>query len=63
MEMNAGSPTLEVRYGSELYCRFRLDPDNADREGDVLLIGDLSCTPDTLADTTIVEAGSAKQRS
>ncbi|NUT82473.1 CS1-pili formation C-terminal domain-containing protein [Pseudomonas brassicacearum] len=63
MEMNAGSPTLEVRYGSELYCRFRLDPDNAHREGDVLLIGDLSCTPDTLADTTIVEAGSAKQRS
>ncbi|AEV64685.1 CS1-pili formation C-terminal domain-containing protein [Pseudomonas ogarae] len=63
MEMNAGSPTLEVRYGNELFCRFRLDPDNAGREGDVLMIGDLRCTPDTLADTTLAEAGSAKQRS
>lgn len=62
MEMNAGSPTLEVRYGNELFCRFRLDPDNAGREGDVLMIGDLRCTPDTLADTTLAEAGT-KQRS
>jgi hypothetical protein len=53
MEMNAGSPTLEVRYGSELLCQFRLDPDNASREGDVLMIGDLRCTPGTLADTTL----------
>ena len=51
MEMNAGSPTLEVRYGDRLLCQFRLDPDNAGREGDVLMIGDLRCTPDTLADS------------
>ena len=63
MEMNASSPTLEVRYGSELFCRFRLDPDNVEREGDVLMIGDLRCTPDTLADTTVAGADSAKQRS
>ncbi|QBZ91636.1 pilus assembly protein PapC [Pseudomonas viciae] len=51
MEMNAGSPTLEVRYGNDLLCQFRLDPDNASNDGDVLLIGDLRCTPDTLAGT------------
>ncbi|MDT8907285.1 TcfC E-set like domain-containing protein [Pseudomonas sp. CCNWLW56] len=49
MEMNASSPTLEVRYGNDLLCQFRLDPDSASREGDVLMIGDLRCTPDTLA--------------
>jgi hypothetical protein len=49
MEMNASSPTLEVRYGNELFCRFRLDPDSVSREGDVLMIGDLRCTSDTLA--------------
>lgn len=63
MEMNAGSPTLEVRYGSELFCRFRLDPDNTEREGDVLMIGDLRCTPDTLADNSLGEAGKDRQRS
>jgi len=63
MEMNAGSPTLEVRYGSELFCRFRLDPDNTEREGDVLMIGDLRCTPDTLADNSLGEADKDRQRS
>ncbi|WP_454846457.1 TcfC E-set like domain-containing protein [Pseudomonas farris] len=52
MEMNAGSPTLEVRSGNQLLCQFRLDPNNARRENDVLMIGDLRCTPDTLADAT-----------
>jgi hypothetical protein len=50
MEMNAGSPTLEVRSGDQLLCRFRLDPNNARRENDVLMIGDLRCSPKTLAD-------------
>jgi hypothetical protein len=52
MEMKAGSPTLEVRYGDQLLCQFRLDPSGARRENDVLMIGDLRCTPDTLADVT-----------
>ncbi|MNX68266.1 hypothetical protein D3C86_994350 [compost metagenome] len=52
MEMNAGSPTLEVRFANQLLCQFRLDPNNALRENDVLMIGDLRCTPDTLADAT-----------
>ena len=58
MEMNAGSPTLEVRRGEQLLCQFRLDTANARNENNVLMIGDLRCTSDTLADTTIT-AGSA----
>lgn len=50
MEMNAGSPTLEVRHGNQLLCQFRLDPTVGRTENDVLMIGDLKCTPETLAD-------------
>ena len=50
MEMNASAPTLEVRYKNQLLCQFRLDPSQARQESDVLMIGDLRCTPDTLAD-------------
>ncbi|MGZ9737209.1 TcfC E-set like domain-containing protein [Pseudomonas sp. GNP012] len=50
MEMNASSPTLEVRFGNQLLCQFRLDPNKARSENDVLMIGDLRCTADTLAD-------------
>jgi hypothetical protein len=53
MEMNANSPTLEVRSGNQLLCQFRLDPARARREDDVLLIGDLRCTSDTLANSTL----------
>lgn len=53
MEMNASSPTLEVRYANQLLCQFRLDPSRARQESDVLMIGDLRCTPDTLAETAI----------
>lgn len=57
MEMNAGAPTLEVRQGDQLLCRFRLDTDAARVENNVLMIGDLRCTPDTLADVaSAVEA-------
>ncbi|WP_025112427.1 CS1-pili formation C-terminal domain-containing protein [Pseudomonas sp. H1h] len=52
MEMNAGSPTLEVRYADQLLCQFRLDIDQHRRENSVLMIGDLRCSPDTLADAT-----------
>lgn len=53
MEMNAGSPTLEVRRGTELLCQFRLDPSKARSENDVLMIGDLRCSQDTLADALV----------
>ncbi|MBV7547579.1 CS1-pili formation C-terminal domain-containing protein [Pseudomonas sp. PDM26] len=55
MEMNAGSPTLEVRQGNQLLCQFRLDADRHRSENNVLMIGDLRCTPDTLADITFTE--------
>lgn len=50
MEVNAGSPTLEVRRGATLLCQFLLDPSKARNENDVLMIGDLRCTSDTLAE-------------
>ena len=50
MEMNAGSPTLEVRQDNRLLCQFRLDANQHRNENNVLMIGDLRCTPDTLAD-------------
>jgi len=40
-----------VRYQNQLLCQFRLDPANTPNESDVLMIGDLRCTPDSLADT------------
>ncbi|MBD9602536.1 CS1-pili formation C-terminal domain-containing protein [Pseudomonas sp. PDM10] len=52
MEMNAGSPTLEVRYANQLLCCFRLDANRHRSENNVLMIGDLQCTPDTLADAS-----------
>ncbi|MHC8349068.1 CS1-pili formation C-terminal domain-containing protein [Pseudomonas sp. RT4P38] len=55
MEMNAGSPTLEVRQGNQLLCQFRLDASRHRSENNVLMIGDLRCTPDTLADVTTTE--------
>ena len=59
LEMNASSPTIEVRRNNQLLCQFRLDTANARNENDVLMIGDLRCTPDTLADSnsTIQSAG------
>lgn len=52
MEMHAASPTLEVRQGNQLLCQFRLDANRHRSENNVLMIGDLRCTPDTLADVT-----------
>jgi outer membrane usher protein FimD/PapC len=52
MEMSASAPTLEVRYQNQLLCQFRLDPATTANEHDVLMIGDLRCTPDTLAENT-----------
>lgn len=54
MEMNAGSPTLEVRHDNQLLCQFRLDPNRSRIENNVLMIGDLRCTPDTLADANFM---------
>ena len=50
MELSESSPTLEVRHDSQLLCQFRLDPTSLRRENDVLMVGDLRCHPDTLAE-------------
>jgi hypothetical protein len=50
MELSEKSPTLEVRHDSQLLCQFRLDPTSQRRENDVLMVGDLRCHPDTLAE-------------
>jgi len=55
MEMNAGSPTLEVRRDNNLLCQFRLNEKEHRSENNVLMIGDLRCTPDTLADLSSTE--------
>ncbi|HCT08202.1 MAG TPA: pilus assembly protein PapC [Pseudomonas sp.] len=59
MEMTSGAPTLEVRHANQLMCQFRLDPGHVQQESDVLMIGDLRCTPDTLAQgrSTLAAAG------
>lgn len=59
MEMTTSAPTLQVRHANQLLCQFRLDPNSARRESDMLMIGDLRCTPDTLAQspTTLAAAG------
>jgi hypothetical protein len=41
-----------VRYADQLLCQFRLDVDRHRSENNVLMIGDLRCSPDTLADAT-----------
>jgi hypothetical protein len=43
-----------VRHGSQLLCQFRLDPSHGRTENNVLMIGDLRCTPDTLADVNFM---------
>ena len=51
MEMNAGTPTLEVRKDEALLCQFRIDITKTLRQNNVLEIGDLRCHPDTLAES------------
>jgi hypothetical protein len=41
-----------VRHANQLLCQFRLDADRHRSENNVLMIGDLQCTPDTLADAS-----------
>ncbi|MEI4522057.1 TcfC E-set like domain-containing protein [Pseudomonas sp. CCNWLW23] len=50
MQMSAGEPTLEVRKDNQLLCRFRLDAAQHRKENDVLMAGDMRCTPESLAE-------------
>ncbi|WP_338806834.1 TcfC E-set like domain-containing protein [Pseudomonas chlororaphis] len=45
MELSANTPTLEVVHEEHVMCQFALDPKKLPVEGDVLMAGDLQCTP------------------
>ena len=49
VEMSESTPTLEVRQGGESLCLLELDFNRLEREGDVLLAGDLQCVPGRMA--------------
>ncbi|MBC2678590.1 CS1-pili formation C-terminal domain-containing protein [Pseudomonas sp. CFBP 8758] len=51
VEMSESTPTLEVRRSGARLCFLKLDEKNAQRENEVLMVGDQQCSPDTLAAT------------
>ena len=53
MELNVKAPTLEVRRGEQLLCAFRVDMTQTPLEHSVMMMGDLICTPETLAHTAL----------
>ncbi|AOZ11313.1 pilus assembly protein PapC [Pseudomonas lundensis] len=53
MELNVKAPTLEVRRGEQLLCTFRVDMTQTPLEHSVMMMGDLICTPETLAHTAL----------
>jgi hypothetical protein len=53
MEMSASTPVLEVRAGELLLCRFKLDPSQARAGQDVLMVGDLRCALEPLAQQSL----------
>lgn len=49
VEMSESTATLEVRHNGSRMCFLRLDERHAKRENDVLLVGDQTCTAQSLA--------------
>lgn len=49
VEMSESTPTLEIRQLGKTLCLLSLDPARLEREGDVLLAGDVTCQPGGLA--------------
>ena len=49
VEMSESTPTLEVRKGGQALCLLELALTQLEREGDVLLAGDLACEPGSIA--------------
>ncbi|HDS1736976.1 CS1-pili formation C-terminal domain-containing protein [Pseudomonas sp. BP8] len=45
VEMSESTPTLEIRQRGTLVCQLKLDLQQLQREGDVLLAGDQTCSP------------------
>ncbi len=61
VEMSESTPTLEVRHKGGQQCFLRLDKDRYEREHDVLLVGDQTCTPERVAAAEPAKAPSAKR--
>ena len=49
VEMSHSTPSLEVRHHGKRRCLVNVDPARAQREQDVLMVGDLTCTQTTVA--------------
>ncbi|MBD8622703.1 TcfC E-set like domain-containing protein [Pseudomonas sp. CFBP 13727] len=59
VEMSESTPTLEVRRSGARLCFLKLDEKNAQRENEVLMVGDQQCSPDNLAATGTHHEGDA----
>ncbi|MFJ4433572.1 CS1-pili formation C-terminal domain-containing protein [Pseudomonas sp. NPDC089395] len=55
VEMSESTPTLEVRKGGAALCLLELDLKQLQREGDVMLVGDVSCAEGRMADAAPVQ--------
>lgn len=59
LEMSESTPTLEVRRSGSRLCFLKLDEKHAQRENEVLMVGDQQCTTDTLASVDTLDEGDA----
>ncbi|HGA2319592.1 TPA: TcfC E-set like domain-containing protein [Pseudomonas putida] len=57
VEMSESAPTLEVRKGGQPLCLLELAMNQLEREGDVLLAGDLACKPGKFAEVGSAQMG------
>jgi outer membrane usher protein FimD/PapC len=59
VEMSQSTPTLEVRVGNQRHCLVTIDTEKGQQDQDVVLMGDLTCSPRTLASAAAKEVGDA----
>ncbi|MBI6898954.1 CS1-pili formation C-terminal domain-containing protein [Pseudomonas putida] len=57
VEMSESAPMLEVRKGGTAVCLLALDLQRLEREGDVLLAGDVACAPGGMAQVDDTSVG------
>jgi len=57
VEMSQSTPTLEVRVDGNRHCLVNIDTARGERDQDVLMMGDLVCSPRTVAGSSAEEAG------
>lgn len=55
VEMSESTPTLEVRLGAGRHCLVNVDTAKGERDQDVVLMGDLVCSPRSLAENAAKE--------